>query len=292
MTRIVVGNRDGALALSQARSVVAELTDEWPDINFVQRTVPAGADGDTAALLTALERNQLSIAMVSMERLPLMLPEEVTLVSVSRRFEAKSTLLGKSRLRLADLKEGDRIGVPGPRDALFLTAVAPGIEAVVLQEQSLDNHLRLIAEDELHGLLLPASVLHELDRRNLIGELLEMELFPPACGQGSVGLLVREDDDAASELAYTLQHRPSFDRVTAEMSFRNTLSAADGKLLEQNGVPAIGALATVTSDGELTLFGAAISASGNLIQATSSGEAAEAADLGRELATDFLNQLN
>ena len=133
MTRIVVGNRDGALALSQARSVVAELTDEWPDINFVQRTVPAGADGDTAALLTALERNQLSIAMVS------------------RRFEAKSTLLGKGRLRLADLKEGDRIGVPGPRDALFLTAVAPGIEAVVLQEQSLDNHLRLIAEDELHA---------------------------------------------------------------------------------------------------------------------------------------------
>src|SRR5690625_2705463 len=113
MTRIVVGNRDGALALSQARSVVAELTDEWPDINFVQRTVPAGADGDTAALLTALERNQLSIAMVSMERLPLMLPEEVTLVSVSRRFEAKSTLLGKGRLRLADLKEGDRIGEIG-----------------------------------------------------------------------------------------------------------------------------------------------------------------------------------
>src|SRR5690625_3820973 len=99
MTRIVVGNRDGALALSQARSVVAELTDEWPDINFVQRTVPAGADGDTAALLTALERNQLSIAMVSMERLPLMLPEEVTLVSVSRRFEAKSTQIGRASCR-------------------------------------------------------------------------------------------------------------------------------------------------------------------------------------------------
>jgi len=291
MTRIVVGNRDGALALSQARSVVAELTGEWPDINLVQKTIPAGSDGDTAALLGALERNQLSIAMLSMERLPGSLPEGLTLVSVTRRLEARSTLLGKGLNSLADIPEGARIGVPSVRDALFLEAAVPGVETVQL-ELNLDTSLKRLAEGDLRGLVLPASLLIGLERRSLIEELLEAEMFPPACGQGSLGLVVREDDDAAIELAYTLQHRPSFDRVTAEGSFQSALleGGTDG-IRSRDGAAAVGALANVTGDGELTLFGAVITESGNLIQATSSGEAAEAADIGRELAADFRDQL-
>ena len=292
MTRIVVGNRDGALALSQARTIVAELTSEWPDINLVQKTVASGAGGDTAALLGALERNQLSIAVVSLERLPGKLPEGIALASVTRRLEARSTLIAKGVKELGSLPEGARIGVPSARGAQFLKATAPALEAVQLNTGGLDDNLRRLAEGDVAGLVLPASLLIGLDRRSQIETLLEAELFPPAVGQGSLGLLVREDDDAAMELAYTLQHRPSFDRANAERSFATALEESSAAhLMQQDGVPAIGALATVTGDGELTLFGAVVAASGNMLQATTGGDASEAADLGRELAADFKAQL-
>lgn len=292
MTRIVVGNRDGALALSHARSIVAELSNEWPDLNIIQKTAAESSQDGTAALFSALERNQLGIAIVSMEHLPVSLPDGLKLMSVSRRVEARSTLLVKGGKTLTELPAGARVGVPTARDALFLEAVAAGAEGVILSG-NLDESLRRYAEGDLDALLLPAATLLGLDRRNLIEELIDQELFPPASGQGSVGLVVREDDDMASEIAYTLQHRPSFDRVTAERAFvRQLTESAAGSLLTRDGQSAIGALATVTSDGELTLFGSAIAASGNAIQALTSGEAAEAADLGRELATDFSQQLS
>ncbi len=292
MTRIVVGNRDGALALSQARTIVAELTSEWPDINLVQKTIQSGAAGDTAALLGALERNQLSIAVVNLERLPGTLPEGISLVSVTRRLEARSTLLAKGNKEFAALGDGARVGVPGPRGAQFLTAVAPSLQPVTLGATGLDDSLKSLAEGDVAGLVLPASMLIGLERRSLIESLLDAELFPPAAGQGSLGLLTREDDDAAQELAYTLHHRPSFDRIAAERSFASALEeTALDQLMQQDGVPAIGALATVTGDGELTLFGAVVAANGSMLQATTSGEASEATDLGRELAEDFKAQL-
>src|SRR5690554_2166572 len=202
MTRIVVGNRDGALALSQARTIVAELSSEWPDINLVHKTIPSGAageQGDAQALLGALERNQVSVAVVGLERLPGKLPEGIRLASVTRRLEARSTLLAKGVPDLASLSAGSSVGVPGMRAALFLKAIAPQLEAVILGD-GLDENLRRLAEGEVAGLVLPASMLIGLERRNLIGGLLDAELFPPAIGQGSLGLLVREDDDSSMEL--------------------------------------------------------------------------------------------
>jgi hydroxymethylbilane synthase len=63
--------------------------------------------------------------------------------------------------------------------------------------------------------------------------------------------------------------------------------------LSDHGDKATGALATVSSEGELSLFGALASLDGALvIQAEVSGDAAEAKDLGRELAQDVRDQLS
>jgi hypothetical protein len=115
--------------------------------------------------------------------------------------------------------------------------------------------------------------------RHRIDALLEPEVFAPAPGQGALGLLVREEDDLAFELAYTLQHRPSFDRIRAERAFAAALP--DRR---------VGALATVSEEGEMTLFGA-VATDGTSLQAQVSGDAGEAEQLGNELAQDVQEQL-
>jgi hydroxymethylbilane synthase len=282
MARIVMGNRDGPLALAQARTAVSELAAEWPDVHLVQKTIPVpGGEGEFQPLFSALEKGSVNIVLVGLERLPGSLPEGLTLAAVTKRLEPRSALVSKGARSLADLPKGAVVGVPSERDRTFLGALGQEFRSRILSG-IIDRDMGLLASGELDALIVPCSTLISLDRRDRVTELLEPESFVPAVGQGSLALIVRQEDDMSAEIAYTLQHRPSFDRVTAERSFQQSL---------QRGGLAVGALATVAPDGDLTLLGAVATGDGPVLQGTVNGEAGEAEELGHELAQDVLEQL-
>lgn len=278
MARIVLGNREGAFAIRQGRTVLERLTDEWPDLHLTLRTVAGTAGPEVQPLLDALHKGDVGMALVQLEWLPYSLQGGLKLVAVPRRGEARSALAARGRTALAELAAGTTVAVASARDAAFLAAAHGGLQAEVVTDHT-DVLLGRLARGEFGALIAPALALTTLDHRNAIDAVLEENEFTPAPGQGAVGLVVREDDDAAFEAAYSLQHRPSFDRARAERAFA---AALDGRQ--------VGALATVTDDGELTLFGAVIQ-NGTTLQASTTGEAREAEDLGRELAQDVLAQL-
>ncbi|MFA5550003.1 MAG: hypothetical protein WDA03_00160 [Trueperaceae bacterium] len=278
MARIVLGNREGSFAIRQGRHVLERLTDEWPDLHLTLRTV-SGTSGESAEpLLAALEGGQVGMALVQLESLPYQLPEGLTLVAVTRRGEARSALAARGRAGLAELAAGTQVAVPSQRDAAFLAAAHGGLEATVVADHT-EALVGRLARGEFGALVVPALALTTLDHKNAIDAVLEEAEFTPAPGQGALGLLARADDDVAFEAAYSLQHRPSFDRVRAERAFAAALTGHT-----------VGALASVTDDGELTLFGAVVQG-GMTLQASTTGEAREAEDLGRELAQDVLAQL-
>lgn len=270
-----MGNRDGAEALRQARSVLTELNAEWPDVQITQRTVRAEAPD---ALIAALANETIGIAVHRLDTLPLELPDGIVLAAVARRQEPRSALVSRGAKDLGSLAEGVTVAVREGRDTAFLQALRPDLATTPLTEH-LDDDLARLTRDEVRALLLPAATLMVLDQRNRIDALLEPEAFAPAAGQGALGLLVRADDDLAFELAYTLQHRPSFDRVRAERAFA---AALPGRL--------VGALATVSDEGEVALFGA-VAEGGTALHAETTGDASEAEQLGRELASDVEEQL-
>lgn len=281
MARMIVGSRGQPLAVAQVRPLLAELASEWPNVTFVQRSVAAQGEGD--GLLAALERGQVQIALLDLAQLPLTLPEGLELAAVTRRLEPRCSLIAKGQRRLSELEAGGRVGVGSARDAAFLRSAKPDLAPTVLSDP-IEDGLALLVAGEIAALVVPAAHLQQLGRHQPGEVLLEAELLPPAAGQGSLGLIVRADDDLANELAYTLQHRPSFARVEAERSFALALGAQPEY--------AVGALATLGPDGELSLFGALAHRRSPLaIQAEIAGEAGEAAALGRELAQDVLEQL-
>ena len=277
MARIVLGHRDGALATRQARTVLTELSAEWPDVQFVLRQVPGEAQQD--ALLAALADGTAAVAVAAVDTLPATLPEGLALAAVGRRLEPRVALVARGRLTLGDLAAAARVRVRAERDLGFVHAALPGADAAVWRG-TVDEALAGLVADEHDALLFPGALLIALDRRDRIGALLEPEAFPPAPGQGAMGLLVRTEDDAAAELAYTLQHRPSFDRVRAERAFSAGLAGHT-----------VGALATIDDDGDLHLFGAVVGQGGAVLQATTSGDPKDAEEVGSELAKDVLEQL-
>ncbi len=285
MSRIVLGNRGSALALSGARAVLSELSAEWPDVQIVQRTIQGAArNGYTGAdeLLDALAKERVNIALLSLEALLPTLPDGLTLAAVTKRLEPRAALLTRGKKTLETLGEGAVVGVATPRDEAFLRARRPDVQTQTLSG-SLDDDLSSLAAGDLHALLVPGSSLIRLERRGLLETLLVPSVFTPAPGQGALGLVVREDDFLASDLSYTLQHRPSFDRAAAERAFARPFDEPRF---------AVGALASVSDEGELSLFGALVDVtSGFVIQAETSGDASEAEEVGRELSLDVLEQL-
>jgi hydroxymethylbilane synthase len=276
MARIVLGHRDGALATRQARTVLSELSAEWPDVQVVLRQVAANGGVDT--LLGALANGSLAMAVAAVDTLPTALPAGLSLAAVGRRAEPRMALVAKGRA-LGQLPNGARVRVHSGRDLAFLRAMLPGADADVWSG-TVDEGLAGLVAGEHDALLLPGALLIAVDQRDRIDALLDATAFPPAPGLGAMGIVVRSDDDAAAELAYTFQHRPSFDRVRAERAF-----AA--------GLPdlAVGALATIDDEGDLELFGAVVTAGGTTLHATTSGDAKDADELGSELAKDVREQL-
>ena len=277
MARIVLGHRDGALATRQARTVLSELSAEWPDVQLVLRVIPARAGAD--ALLDAVASGVVGMAVTTLDGLPPRLPDGLSLAAVGRRLEPRSALVARGRLALTDLANAARVRVHAERDLGFLRAVLPGADASVW-DGTVDEALAGLVADEHDALLFPGALLIALDRRDRIDALLAAEAFPPAPGQGAMGLVVRSEDDAAFELAYTLQHRPSFDRVRAERAFAAGLPDRE-----------VGALSTIDADGDLHLFGAVLTGEDALLQATTSGDAKDAEELGEELAKDVRERL-
>lgn len=284
MARIVIGNRDGTLAVRHGRSVLERLSEEWPDLHLTIKTVSGeggGAAGSTGAaqrLLETLTRGAIDVAVVSLDHLSAALPAELTLAAVTRRGDQRSALVAKGYKDLGALPAGAVVGVGSERDAAFLTAAYPELSSRSLTQQP-EAELAKLTAGEYAAVVLPAATLIGLDLRERVDDWLEPDVFTPCAGQGAVGLVVRADDDLAYETVYPLQHRPSFDRVRAERAFALALS-------DQH----VGAAATVTDDGDLTLFGA-VAAGSTLIQASVSGEAKEAEELGGELAADFKERL-
>ncbi|HLU82653.1 MAG TPA: hypothetical protein VKZ43_04570 [Trueperaceae bacterium] len=281
MARIVVGNRDGTLAVRHGRTILERLVEEWPDLQLTAKTVATAGHspvGDSSGLLAALGRNAIDVAVVHLATLTQALPAELTLAAVTRRHDPRSAMVAKGYTDLASLPAGAVVAVESERDAAFLAATRPGL-AARLMTQHPEAELAKLPTGDYAAVILPAATLIGLDLRDHVDEWLEAEAFTPAAGQGAVGLVIRADDDLAFDTVYSLQHRPSFDRVKAERAFALALSAQH-----------VGAAATVTDDGDLTLFGA-VAVGSTVIQASVGGDAKEAEELGRELATDFEDRL-
>ncbi len=283
MRVIVIGARASLLAQAQTRWVVERLKENWPETEFKIRTIQsknASEQSAAEALRQALSKREVDIAVYSLKYLPTQEAPGLRLVAVPKRMEPREALVGRSAKRLEDLPKGAVVGVNSLRRRAQLLAYRPDLNVCDL-EGDVDDRLSALGTGEYDAVIIGAASLLRLDLRNRIDQLVDPEIMLPAPGQGALGLEVRQGDDWAEELAYSLNHRASFVRTAAERAFLRALGAGDGC--------AAAALATLEGDDTLLLQGVVASPDGReLIRAEIEGDAEEAAELGHDLAQDLL----
>lgn len=285
---IVIGSRGSQLALWQARWVQSQLeaAGETCRIEIITTTgdritgVPLAKVG-TKGLFTkeiedALLDGSVDLAVHSLKDMPTDLPPGLTLAAIPVREDVRDAMVGST---IADLKPGALVGTSSLRRTAQLKALRPDLRVESVRG-NVDTRLRKLDEGQYDAILLAAAGLRRLGLEARIAEYIDPLRMCPAAGQGALAIETREDrTDIAQRL---LEHTPTRVAVTAE---RALLGALGGGCQ----VP-IGAHATVHGE-DVHLQGLVAAPDGNhIVRGEKRGIAANAAELGRALAAELIDQ--
>lgn len=245
-----VGTRASALARVQSGAVAdaltralgrpAELVDvrTHGDVSRAPLSAIGGVGVFVSALRVALLAGEVDVAVHSLKDLPTAAATGVRLAAVPLREDPRDALVAAGGRRLADLPPGSRVGTGSPRRAALLAG--RGLDVVDIRG-NVDRRLARVGRD-LDAVVLAAAGLRRLGRFDEVSEVLDVDSFPPAPGQGALAVETRAGDPLGDAVAEALDDLPSRLAVTAE---RALLAA-----LETGCSAPVGALAEVAPTGE------------------------------------------
>lgn len=294
MTGIRIGTRGSALALAQSTWVKAQLMQNQPSLVVELRIIKTSGDRlidtpiqalggkgvFTKEIEEALLQNEIDLAVHSMKDLPPRLPVGLVIAAVPKREDARDVLVTRENRVFADLPSGTTIGTSSLRRQAQLLHKRHDLSMLAIRG-NVDTRLRKLDERQVDALVMAAAGLKRIGRADRIGEYLTDDVCVSAVAQGALGIEAREESLVCEQLRFL--HDPA---TCSEV-------AAERALLERLGgncyVP-IGARGRLAGS-EIKLTAIVASPDGSrLCRSEISGHADAAAELGRRLAEELLEQ--
>jgi hydroxymethylbilane synthase len=230
--RIRIGTRGSLLARWQAEHVKALLESRGHEVplRFITTTgdrTNRGALSGKGAFLKeiedALRGGEVDLAVHSLKDVPTELPAGLRLAGVLERADPRDALVSAGA-GLDRLPAGASVGTMSLRRRALLRALRPDLTVVDLRG-NVDTRLRRRERGEFDAIVLAMAGLTRLGRGGEATEVLDVERFVPAPGQGAIALEVLEGDGAVGEAVAPLLHEQTWRAVAAE---RALLSALGG----------------------------------------------------------------
>jgi hydroxymethylbilane synthase len=205
---IRLGTRGSALALAQAghiRDRIAALGEPCElvtvttagDVSRASLAQIGGTGVFAGALRSALLAGQVDLVVHSLKDLPVAPAPGLVVAGVPEREDARDVLCARDGLDLASLPAGSRVGTGSPRRHAQLVDRRDDLEVVDLRG-NVDSRLRRVIDGELDAVVLSRAGLARLGRLDAVTEVLPLDTWPTAAGQGALAIEVREADADAS----------------------------------------------------------------------------------------------
>jgi hydroxymethylbilane synthase len=202
-TELRIGTRGSPLALAQASEVRARLmvAHDLPEEVFPIEVITTSGDriqdrplSDaggkglfTKEIEEALLAGRIDIAVHSSKDMPTVLPNGLALSTFLPREDARDAFVGRLAKRLKEMPQGATIGSSSLRRQALIRRMRPDL-SVILFRGNVDTRLRKLDEGQAGGTLLAYAGLKRLRREDVVTELLPLDEFPPAPGQGAIGI--------------------------------------------------------------------------------------------------------
>jgi hydroxymethylbilane synthase len=236
MKPLLIGTRASALALWQARHVAALIGAQAgaPPVELVhiktagdlQSEVPLWqSDGRaffTREIDRALLEGTVDMAVHSLKDLPTQLDAGLALGATLARAEPRDALLTRAGVPLAQLPRGARVGTSSLRRRAFLARARPDLSHAELRG-NVPTRLERLRRGEYDAIILAGAGLERLGLDAEVSEYLPVEHFPPAVGQGVIGVCVREQDVHTLRWLLPLDDHAARTAVSAERALLRRL---------------------------------------------------------------------
>jgi hydroxymethylbilane synthase len=215
---------------------LAKLRATFPKTEFRHRIVTTAGDHDRHTSLSVLGCDYgglfakqlevelalggIDVAMHSLKDLPTRLPLGLVLAAIPSRGDPRDALCGA---RLADLAVGARVGTGSPRRRAQLLHVRPDLNIVEVRGNVVPRISRLKATSSLSAIVLAVAGLRRVGLDHEATEVLPIEQFVPAAGQGAIALEAREADADVVALLAAVDDPAARAAVTAERALLHEL---------------------------------------------------------------------
>jgi len=204
-----IGTRGSPLALAQTHMVRALLArahgvaEEHFAIEVIKTTGdviqdrPLSESGGkglfTKELDSALIAGGIDLAVHSSKDLPTHLPAEIVIAGYLPREDVRDAWIGRDGLTIDALPAGAVVGTASLRRAAQVKRRRPDLETTLLRG-NVETRLRKVETGEVDATLLALAGLKRLGLADRATALLPLEDFPPAVGQGAIGITARAND--------------------------------------------------------------------------------------------------
>ena len=296
---LTIATRKSPLALWQAYHVRDRLQKNFPDVIILLLEMTTQGDerldvsltkiGGKGVFVKELERalydGRADLAVHSLKDVPMELPDGLDLCCLMARDNPKDAMVHREGTPrwggFSDIPKGSRIATSSLRRIAQIRALRPDIQLSPVRG-NLGTRLRKLDSGDFDGLVLASAGLKRLE----LGARIAFEVSPedilPACGQGILGIEIREDDGDTREMVMMLQDRPSELTGRAERALNKHLNG---------GCLAPIAAYAIQQDNQLWLRALVGSPDcGKLLRAEGTGDIANPQLLGTRVAEDLISQ--
>ena len=198
----------------------------------------------TKELEVALLNGQADLAVHSLKDLPTELPDGLILAATSEREDVRDVLIyraeGRSGFRgfqshaaLKDFPQGATIATSSTRRAAQLKLARPDFHIVEIRGNVTTRMSKVAERAELDATVLALAGISRLkfniapDGRlsgegvpdGLLASVIDVETMLPCVGQAAIGIEIRAGDERIATICNKLNHRETFQAVTAERAF-------------------------------------------------------------------------
>jgi hydroxymethylbilane synthase len=239
--KLIIGTRGSKLALWQADYVAGLLKKQYRGIEIEIKKITTTGDkildvplakiGGKALFTKELEvailGEEIDLAVHSLKDMPAKLPDGLTLSAITKRERPEDALISPKYRTLNNLPMCARVGTSSLRRKAMLLHHRPDIETVDIRG-NLDTRLKKLETDaeNLDAILLALSGLNRLGWQEHVTEILPLDIFLPAAGQGALAIETREGDTEIEDALKCLNDEATFFEVTAERAFLHQIEGS------------------------------------------------------------------
>ncbi len=299
-----IGTRGSPLALKQAELVRQALVAAHRLTASAIEIVPIRTSGDkiqdrplaeaggkglfAKEIEQALLEGTIDLAVHSAKDLPTILPLGLALAATLAREDPRDAFISRKAKSFRELAPGSAVGTASLRREAMVKRLRPDLRVVTFRG-NVETRLRKLDTGEADATLLALAGLNRLGLASAATAVLPVEEFPPAVGQGAIGIEARAEGARVRELLARINHADTMTALKAERAF---LAELDGSCRTP-----IAGHARI-ADGTLRFYGMILRPDGSEAHETRrEGAARDAealgADAGRELKrrapTDFFH---